>query len=145
MDKYLNFCKKCIEGKVGYSPKFYELNPKNSETDRVTDKPVEVTPTETAVEQAKSEIKLKKAINSMAGTHKGQSGGKTRKCKITKKSSRKIYSKNKNKILKGRSTRRAPSAGQKGGKVKTKKKKLICTHYGCNSNSFNHLPATSHR
>ena len=77
MDKYLNFCKKCIEGKVGYNPNFYELNPKNSETDRVNDKPVEVTlvtPTEAAVEQAKSEIKLKKGINSMAGTHKGQSG-----------------------------------------------------------------------
>ena len=127
MDKYLNFCKKCIEGKVGYNPKFYELNPKNSETDRVNDKPVEVTlvtPTEATVEQTKSEIKLKKAINSMAGTHKGQSGGKTRKSKITKKSSRKISSKNKNKISKGKSTRRAPSAGQKGGKVKTKKKKI---------------------
>ena len=128
MDKYLNFCKKCIEGKVGYNPNFYELNPKNSETDRVNGKPVEVTlvtPTEATVEQAKSEIKLKKAINSMAGTHKGQIGGKTRKSKITKKSSRKIYSKNKNKISKGKSTRRAPSAGQKGGKVKTKKKKNI--------------------
>ena len=127
MDKYLNFCKKCIEEKVGYNPKFYELNPKNSETDRVNDKPVEVTlvtPTEATVEQAKSEIKLKKAINSMAGTHKGQSGGKTRKSKITKKSSRKISSKNKNKISKGKSTRRAPSAGKKGGKVKTKKKKI---------------------
>ena len=126
MDKYLNFCKKCIEGKVGYNPKFYELNPKNSETERVTDKPVEVTlvtPTEAAVEQAKSEIKLKKAINSMAGTHKGQTGGKTRKSKITKKSSRKISSKNKNKSSKGRSTRRAPSSAQKGGKVKSKKKK----------------------
>ena len=87
MDKYLNFCKKCIEGRVGYNPNFYELNPKNSETDRVSDKPVEVTLvtlTEAAVEQAKSEIKLKKGINSMAGTHKGQSGGKTRKSKITK-------------------------------------------------------------
>ena len=126
MDKYLNFCKKCIEGKVGYNPKFYELNPKNSETERVTDKPVEVTlvtPTEAAVEQAKSEIKLKKAINSMAGTHKGQTGRKTRKSKITKKSSRKISSKNKNKSSKGRSTRRAPSSAQKGGKVKSKKKK----------------------
>ena len=93
MDKYLNFCKKCIEGRVAYNPNFYELNPKNSETDRVNDKPVEVTlvtPTEAAVEQAKSEIKLKKGINSMVGTHKGQTGGKTRKSKITKKSSRKF-------------------------------------------------------
>ena len=82
MDKYFNFCKKCIDGKVGYNPNFYELNPKNSETERDTDKSVEVTlvtPTEVAVEQAKSEIKLKKAINSMAGTHKGQTGGKTRR------------------------------------------------------------------
>ena len=126
MDKYLNFCKKCIERRVGYNPNFYELNPKNSETDRVANKPVEVTlvtPTEAAVEQAKSEIKLKKGINSMAGTRKGQTGGKTRKSKITKKSSRKISTKNRNKTTNGSSTRRAPSSVQKGGKVKSKKKK----------------------
>ena len=62
MDKYSNFCKKCIDGRVEYNPYFYELNPKNSETDRKSDKPVEVTlgsPTEVAVEQAESEIELK--------------------------------------------------------------------------------------
>ena len=59
----------------------------------------------------------------MAGTRKGQSGGKTGKSKITKKSSRKISTKHKNKTTKGSSTRRAPSSVQRGGKVKTKKKK----------------------
>ena len=63
MDKYLNFCKQCNEGRVEYNMNFYELNPKNYKTDRTSDKSVEVTlvtPTEAAVVQAKSEIELKK-------------------------------------------------------------------------------------
>ena len=128
MDKYLNFCKKCIEGKVGYNSNFYELNPKNSETDRVNDKPVEVTlvtPTEATVEQAKSEIKLKKAINSMAGTHKGQSGERLERVRSQRNPQEKFLARIKIKFRKVRALGEHHQLARRGGGggVKTKKKK----------------------
>ena len=66
MTTYQDFCKKCIQGKIGFKPDFYiiEKIPKDN-----TDIPKEnidvtiVSPTEAAVGQAKSELKHENGIN----------------------------------------------------------------------------------
>ena len=65
MDTYLDFCKRCSQGKVEYSKDFYILSDKysnNKDTEQSTDILI-VNPTQAAVDQAKSEVKNKKTIN----------------------------------------------------------------------------------
>ena len=86
MDTYPDFCKKCSQGKVGYSKDFYILNDKysnNKGTEQSTDISI-VSPTQAAVDQAKSEVKNKKTINRVKKRKYNQTGGNSGK----KKSSR---------------------------------------------------------
>ena len=67
MNKYLDFCNRCMQGKVGYSKGFYIIDkvetPKNK---AIADAEIDisvVSPTQAAVEQAKSELEQEKTIN----------------------------------------------------------------------------------
>ena len=56
---YLDFCKRCSQGKVGYSKDFYILSDNyssNKAREQSTDISI-VNPTQAAVDQAKSEVK----------------------------------------------------------------------------------------
>ena len=77
MDKYLDFCNKCIQGKIGHKKNFYILD--TIEPDRVK-KEVDVSmvsPTQAAVEQAKSKMNLQNDINRAEKRKYDQIGGKT--------------------------------------------------------------------
>ena len=108
MNKYLDFCDKCIEGKVGYRKNVHmldsnKLDPiKKSESMDVSG----VRPTQAAVEQARSELKEEKGINRGKKRKYNQLGGRNDK----KKS--KINSKEKKKLV------------HKGGESKFKNKNL---------------------
>ena len=61
MDTYLDFCKRCSQGMVGYRKDFYVLSNKygdKKEREQSTDISI-VNPTQVAVDQAKSEVKTK--------------------------------------------------------------------------------------
>ena len=65
MDTYLDFCKRCSQGMVGYRKDFYVLSDKygdNKNTNQNRDISI-VNPTQAAVDQAKSEVKNQKTIN----------------------------------------------------------------------------------
>ena len=65
MDKYLEFCNKCIEGKVGYTKNFHILDSNKSDPIKKSESMdvSVVSPTQAAVEQARSELKDEKGIN----------------------------------------------------------------------------------
>ena len=66
MDKYLNFCKKCMEGKMEMSKNYYVLDSDEENEKNKKDKNIDVSivsPTQAAVEQAKSEVREKMNIN----------------------------------------------------------------------------------
>ena len=83
MDMYSDFCRKCIEGKVGYKKDFYILDstPKREENASKSLEVSIVTPTQAAVEQAKSEIKDQKPINRALEKKYLQTGGRGTKSK----------------------------------------------------------------
>ena len=59
MDKYLDFCNKCIEGKVGYRKKIHILDSNTSDPVKKSESMYVsvVSPTQAAVEQARSELR----------------------------------------------------------------------------------------
>ena len=100
MDTYLDFCKKCSQGMVGYRKDFYVLNDKygdKKEREQSTDISI-VNPTQAAVDQAKSEVKNQNTINRTKKLNYNQTGGKSRKKKsIVSKTKKKVVVKKKNK------------------------------------------------
>ena len=81
MNKYLKFCKKCMEGKMDPSKNYYvldtdveiEKNKNNNDIEIAT-----ISPTQAAVEQAKSEVREQMNINRGTNRKKFQIGGKDR-------------------------------------------------------------------
>ena len=67
MNKCLDFCNRCMQGKVGYSKGFFILDkvetPKNKEMEDAEIDISVVSPTQAAVKQAKSELEQEKTIN----------------------------------------------------------------------------------
>ena len=64
MDKYLNFCKKCMEGKMEISKNYYVLD-SDEENEKKILKTIDVSivsPTQAADEQAKSKVREKMNI-----------------------------------------------------------------------------------
>ena len=112
MDKYLDFCNKCIEGKIGYKKFFYILDkPEPSGISKDIDISV-VSPTQAAVEQAKSELNLQNGINRPEKRKYDQIGGKS----SSSSSSRSITSRK-------RSQTKRRKKGEKVIRTKGKKKK----------------------
>ena len=94
MNKYLDFCNRYMQGKVGYRKGFYILDkvetPINKQmADAVVDISV-VTPTQVAVEQAKSELEQEKTINKAKKRKYNQSGGSIKRVKKKDKKKSKI-------------------------------------------------------
>ena len=76
MDKYLNFCKKCMEGKMEMSKNYYVLD---SDEEIGKNKNINisiVSPTRAAVEQAKSKVREMMDINRGEKRKIYQIGGK---------------------------------------------------------------------
>ena len=86
MDTYLDFCKRCSQGMVGYRKDFYTLSNKygdSKNTNQTGDISI-VNPTQAAVDQAKSEVKNQKTINRTKKLNYNQTGGKSVKKKTTR-------------------------------------------------------------
>ena len=86
MDTYLDFCKRCSQGMVGYRKYFYILSDKygdKKDTNQNRDILI-VNPKQAAVDQAKSEVKNKKTINRTKNLNYNQTGGKSGKKKATR-------------------------------------------------------------
>ena len=81
MDKYLDFCNKCIEGKVGYRKNFHILDNNISDSIKKSDSMdvSVVSPSQAAVEQARSELREEKGINRGKKRKYNQLGGRNDK------------------------------------------------------------------
>ena len=80
MTNYQDFCKKCIQGKIGFKPDFYIIEKIPKDNTDIPKENVDVTivsPTEAAVDQAKSELKQENDINRNEKKSYLQSGGKS--------------------------------------------------------------------
>ena len=82
MNKYLDFCNRCMQGQTDYHKKFYifdndlKLENKTGEGEKASDIDISVvSPTQAAVEQARSEVKQEKAINKGKKRKYNQFGG----------------------------------------------------------------------
>ena len=100
MDTYLDFCKRCSQGMVGYRKDFYVLSNKygdKKEREQSTDISI-VNPTQVAVDQAKSEVKNQNTINRTKKLNYNQTGGKSGKKKSSSsKTKKKVVVKKKDK------------------------------------------------
>ena len=83
MDMYKKFCEDCIQGKIGYKCDFHILdsssksdnnNNNNNNNGKVLDVSI-VSPTQAAVDQARSELKQEMYINEPTSSKHIQSGG----------------------------------------------------------------------
>ena len=126
MDTYLDFCKRCSQGMVGYRKDFYVLSDKygdSKNTNQNRDISI-VNPTQAAVDQAKSEVKNQKTINRTKKLNYNQTGGKSMKKKTTR--SKKSGCK---KDKKPRSTQKKKNKSSKNNK-KGKVRKSASKSYG---------------
>ena len=92
MTDYQDFCKKCIQGKIGFKPDFYIIERKIKDNTDIPNENVDVTivsPTKAAVDQAESELKQKNGINRNDNNTHIQSGGKPQFKQIKKHKERK--------------------------------------------------------
>ena len=90
MDKYLNFCKKCMEGKLEMSKNYYVLDSDEENEKNKKNKNIDVSivsPTQAAVEQAKSEVRDMMDINRGRKRKIYQIGGKDRHKSKSRRSS----------------------------------------------------------
>ena len=119
MTKYLDFCKKCIQGEVPYQKKFYVLENRKDTSNDIKDKNLDVTivtPTQHAVEQAKNEVRHELSINRAKKRKIDQIGGRGDVNKNTKKKKKSSNKKDKKVVI----IRRKGKTEQ--GKVKKKPK-----------------------
>ena len=105
MNKYQAFCQKLLKGEMPHKAKFYLLDNYSNDTKQDSDIKI-ISPTQSSVEQAKSEVESTKDINTGDVFNSVQYGGssgvkqKKKKAKVTK-----------------------PTSSSKGGKKKSSKKK----------------------
>ena len=118
MDTYLDFCKRCSEGKVGYNKDFYVLSDNYSNIKgREQSKDISiVNPTQAAVDQAKSEVKNEKTINRVEKMKYNQTGGNSGK-KKSRQSKKKAVVKGKKKS-KSAQKKKTSRTNNKKGKIK---------------------------
>ena len=92
MDMYKKFCKDCIQGKIGYKCDFHILDSSsksngdnnNNNNGKVVDVSI-VSPTQAAVDQARSELRHEMYINEPTSSEHIQSGGNSYRRQINKK------------------------------------------------------------
>ena len=134
MDKYLDFFNKCIEGKVGHKKNFHILDSNKSDLIKKSDSMdvSVVSPTQAAVEQARSELKDEKSINRGKKRKCNQVGGRNDKerNKINSKYKKKVVHKSaeiksKKKNLKRKAENKNNKKGKKVGKNSLKSYKAI--------------------
>ena len=85
MDMYKNFCKDCIQSKIGYKCDFHILDSSKASNGEIKDnmsngKAVDVTivsPIQAAVDQAESELRQEMYINKPVSSQQIQSDGNT--------------------------------------------------------------------
>ena len=119
MDTYLDFCKRCSQGMVGYKKDFYTLSNKygdSKNTNQTGDISI-VNPTQAAVDQAKSEVKNQKTINRTKKLNYNQTGGKSVKKKTTR-SKKKVVLKKDKKPRPSQKKKNKSSKNNKKGKVR---------------------------
>ena len=127
MDTYLDFCKRCSQGMVGYRKDFYTLSNKygdSKNTNQTGDISI-VNPTQAAVDQAKSEVKNQKTINRTKKLNYNQTGGKSVKKKTTRSKKKVVLKKDK----KPRSSQKKKNKSSKNNK-KGKVRKSASKSYG---------------
>ena len=119
METYLDFCKRCSQGMVGYRKDFYTLSNKygdSKNTNQTGDISI-VNPTQAAVDQAKSEVKNQKTINRTKKLNYNQTGGKSVKKKTTR-SKKKVVLKKDKKPRPSQKKKNKSSKNNKKGKVR---------------------------
>ena len=119
METYLDFCKRCSQGMVGYRKDFYTLSNKygdSKNTNQSGDISI-VNPTQAAVDQAKSEVKNQKTINRTKKLNYNQTGGKSVKKKTTR-SKKKVVLKKDKKPRPSQKKKNKSSKNNKKGKVR---------------------------
>ena len=128
MNKYLNFCKKCMDGKMDQTKNYYVLDSDDDFGRNKNNNNVEVStisPTQAAVEQAKSEIREQKNINRPKSNQIYQIGGKGRSNGNSKGSSKK---KMKKIVKKGQKNKKKEVKGERSKKGDKKFKKKIASY-----------------
>ena len=144
MDTYLDFCKRCSQGMVGYRKDFYVLSDKygdNKNTNQNRDISI-VNPTQAAVDQAKSEVKNQKTINRTKKLNYNQTGGKSGKKKTTRSKKKVVVKKIKNQGLPRRKKINPVKIIKKERLEKVHQK--VTDHYGCSANISVAIHSTSH-
>ena len=148
MDTYLDFCKRCSEGKIGYNKDFYVLSDNYSNhkgREQSTDISI-VNPTQAAVDQAKSEVKNEKTINRVKKMKYNQTGGNSGKKKSRQTKKKAVVKGKKNLIL---LIRRRKPAGRiiKRERLREPEEghRKVTAQHGCSANIFVTVYATSHR
>ena len=101
MNKYLSFCRGLVNGEVPFKEKYYALNINNGtkSEDIVDDNIKIISPTQSSVEKARSEIEDENNINMDDMNTLNQSGGSSSKKKrksTSKKKTKNTKSKKKN-------------------------------------------------
>ena len=121
MDKYLNFCKKCIEGKMEMSKNYYVLDSDEENEKNKKNKNIDVSivsPTQAAVEQAKSEVRDMMDINRGRKRKIYQIGGKDRRKSKSRRSSFKKQKKiNKKKTVTSKGGKKKNPRGKNSKKL----------------------------
>ena len=120
MDKYLDFCNKCIEGKVGYRKNFHILDNNISDSIKKSDSMdvSVVSPSQAAVEQARSELREEKGINRGKKRKYNQLGGRNdkKRRKINSVKKKVVHKVSKNRYNKKKIKRKAENRNNKKGK-----------------------------
>ena len=121
MTAYEDFCKKCIQGKIGFKPDFYIIEGIHKNHADIPKDNLDVTivsPTEAAVDQAKSELKHENGINRIEKMSDIQKGGKgdSKQIKRNKQKTRKKQYK-----IQGSVRNKKGAGGKKREKKKVKK------------------------
>ena len=93
MNKYLKFCKKCMDGKIELSKNYYVLDSDDDHAKYKNKDSIDVSivsPTQAAVDQAKSEVRDKMIINRGKAIKKYQIGGKDRLNNTSRKKKKRL-------------------------------------------------------
>ena len=129
MNKYQAFCQKLLSGKIPHQRRFYIISDKTEDNgDSLGSKVKLITPTQSSVEKAKSEIKNEEDINISKFSDNAQTGGssgKKRKNKPKNQSKRKTTKTSKGvskkKSSKQNSHKKKKNSKRRRGKNKEKK------------------------
>ena len=128
MDKYLNFCKKCMEGKMEMSKNYYVLDSDEENEKNKKSKNIDVSivsPTQAAVEQAKSEVRDMMDINRGRKRKIYQIGGKDRRKSKSRRSSFKKKKINKKKKVTSKGGKKKNPRGKNSKKLDKKRSNKI--------------------